>query len=127
MELLQQTSTRLVNWLREMTATARTALAVIALLFLAGAALLIRSRETRTDHYLLGGRSFQPAELARIETAFSTAKMAAKVEGLPIGISSGAALAAGIEVAQRKEMKNKKIIIVIPSFAERYLSTPLFN
>ena len=61
------------------------------------------------------------------ETAFSTAKMAAKVEGLPIGISSGAALAAGIEVAQRKEMKNKKIIIVIPSFAERYLSTPLFN
>jgi len=56
MELLQQTSTRLVNWLREMTATARTALAVIALLFLAGVALLIRSRETRTDHYLLGGR-----------------------------------------------------------------------
>ena len=61
------------------------------------------------------------------ETAFSTAKMAAKVEGLPIGISSGAALAAGIEVAQRKEMKDKRIIIVIPSFAERYLSTPLFN
>ena len=61
------------------------------------------------------------------ETAFATAKMAAKIEGLPIGISSGAALAAGIEVAQRKEMKNKKIIIVIPSFAERYLSTPLFN
>ena len=61
------------------------------------------------------------------ETAFSTARMAAKVEGLPIGISSGAALAAGIEVAQRKEMKNKKIVVVIPSFAERYLSTALFN
>ena len=61
------------------------------------------------------------------ETAFATAKMAAKIEGIPIGISSGAALAAGIEVAQRKEMKNKKIIVVIPSFAERYLSTPLFN
>ena len=61
------------------------------------------------------------------ETAFSTAKMAAKTEGLPIGISSGAALAAGIEVAQRKEMKNKKIIVVIPSFAERYLSTSLFS
>jgi len=61
------------------------------------------------------------------ETAFSTAKAAAKVEGLPIGISSGAALAAGIEVAQRKEMKNKKIIVVIPSFAERYLSTSLFR
>ena len=61
------------------------------------------------------------------ETAFSTAKMAAKDEGLPIGISSGAALAAGIEVAQRNEMKNKKIIVVIPSFAERYLSPSLFN
>ena len=73
MELLQQTSTRLVNWLREMTATARTALAVVALLFVAGLTLLIRSSETRADHYLLGGRSFQPDELARIETAFSTA------------------------------------------------------
>ena len=61
------------------------------------------------------------------ETAFATAKMAAKIEGLPIGISSGAALAAGIEVAKRNEMKNKRIIVVIPSFAERYLSTPLFN
>ena len=61
------------------------------------------------------------------ETAFSTAKMAAKTEGLPVGISSGAALAAGIEVAKRKEMKNKKIIVIIPSFAERYLSTQLFS
>ncbi|MBB76287.1 MAG: hypothetical protein CMJ75_17405 [Planctomycetaceae bacterium] len=73
MELLQQTSTKLVNGLREMTATARTALAIVALLFVAGAVLLIRGRDARTDHYLLGGRAFQPAELARIETAFSTA------------------------------------------------------
>ena len=51
------------------------------------------------------------------ETAFSTAREAAKLEGLPVGISSGAALAAGIEVACRKEMKNKKIIVIIPSFA----------
>ena len=61
------------------------------------------------------------------ETAFSTAREAAKLEGLPVGISSGAALAAGIEVACRKEMKNKKIIVIIPSFAERYISTQLFN
>ena len=61
------------------------------------------------------------------ETAFSTARLAAKSEGIPIGISSGAALAAGIEVACRKEMKNKRIIVIIPSFAERYLSTELFN
>ena len=61
------------------------------------------------------------------ETAFSTARIAAKIEGLPVGISSVAALAAGIEVACRKEMKNKRIVVVIPSFAERYLSTELFN
>ena len=61
------------------------------------------------------------------ETAFATARIAAKIEGLPVGISSGAALAAGIEVACRKEMKNKRIVVVIPSFAERYLSTELFN
>ena len=61
------------------------------------------------------------------ETAFSTARIAAKIEGLPVGISSGAALAAGIEVACRKEMKNKRIVVIIPSFAERYLSTELFN
>ncbi|MEE3371418.1 MAG: hypothetical protein VX346_18940, partial [Planctomycetota bacterium] len=73
MDLLQQTSTRLVNGLREMTATARTALAIVVLLFVVGAVLLIRGRDARTDHYLLGGRTFQPAELARMETAFSTA------------------------------------------------------
>jgi len=61
------------------------------------------------------------------ETAFSTARKAAKLEGLPIGISSGAALATALELAQRPEMEGKVIVVILPSFAERYLSTPLFE
>ena len=73
MDFLYQTTTRVVSWLREMTASARMSLVVVTLLFVAGATLLIRDSESTTEHYLLGGRSFQAAELARIETAFSTA------------------------------------------------------
>ena len=61
------------------------------------------------------------------ETAFATARKAAEVEGLPVGISSGAAIAAALEVAQRPEMKGKTIVTILPSFAERYLSTALFE
>jgi cysteine synthase A len=61
------------------------------------------------------------------ETAFATARKAAKLEGLPIGISSGAALAAALEVGARSEMAGKNIVVILPSFAERYLSTPLFE
>ena len=61
------------------------------------------------------------------EPAFALARKVAKLEGLPCGISSGAALAAAIEIAQRPNMDEKTIIVILPSFAERYLSTPLFE
>jgi cysteine synthase A len=61
------------------------------------------------------------------ETAFATARKVAKLEGIPVGISSGAAVAATLEIATRKEMTGKTIVTIIPSFAERYLSTALFD
>ena len=68
-------------------------------------------------------------EVIRIgnDTAFQTAREAARLDGLPVGISSGAALAAGLEIGKRPEMTGKMIIVVLPSFAERYLSTALFE
>jgi cysteine synthase A len=61
------------------------------------------------------------------ETAFSYARELARTEGIPVGISSGAAIAAAVEVGTRPEMAGKNIVIIIPSFAERYLSTQLFE
>jgi len=61
------------------------------------------------------------------ETAFETARAAARLEGLPGGISSGAAIAAALEVGARPQMAGKQIVTIIPSFAERYLSTALFE
>ena len=61
------------------------------------------------------------------ETAFATARKAARMEGIPCGISSGAAIAAALEVGTRKEWAGKTLVVIIPSFAERYLSTALFD
>ncbi len=61
------------------------------------------------------------------QTAFETARHLARVEGIPVGISSGAAVAAALEIAARPEAEGKNIVLIIPSFAERYLSTALFE
>jgi cysteine synthase A len=61
------------------------------------------------------------------QTAFDTARLVARIEGIPVGISSGAAVAAAVEVGLRPEFAGKNIVLIIPSFAERYLSTALFE
>lgn len=61
------------------------------------------------------------------DTSFETARRAAAMEGIPAGISSGAALAAALEVAARPDMKGKRIVVILASMAERYLTTQLFE
>lgn len=61
------------------------------------------------------------------QTAFDTARALARYEGIPGGISSGAAIAAAFLVGARAEMASKRIVVIIPSFAERYISTALFE
>jgi cysteine synthase A len=61
------------------------------------------------------------------DDAFANARLVARLEGVPVGISSGAALTAAIKLGQREENAGKNIVVIIPSFAERYLSTALFE
>ena len=83
------------------------------------------------------GAGFVPAVLDRSvidevvtvsnQTAFETARQVARIEGIPVGISSGGALAAALEIGARPGMEGKRIVVIVPSFAERYLSTALFE
>jgi cysteine synthase A len=61
------------------------------------------------------------------DDAFAMAKLAARMEGIPCGISSGAAMVAGYQVAARDGMEGKAVVVVLPSFAERDISPPLFD
>ena len=98
----------------------------------------VLSGGTHSPHPLQGiGAGFVPEimntelidEIIKVssDASFTTAREAAQKDGLAIGISSGSAVWAGLQVAKRPEMAGKRVVTIIPSFAERYLSTPLFE
>jgi cysteine synthase A len=75
---------------------------------------------------VLNTRSYDEVIRVKAEDAFDTARKMATLEGLLVGISSGAATWAALQVARRSENAGKLIVVIIPDFGERYLSTPLF-
>lgn len=97
----------------------------------------VLSLGTSGSHKIQGiGAGFVPAvldtavydEIIRVENddAFATGRQIGRSEGILVGISSGAALWAGIELAKRPENKGKNIVVLLPDTGDRYLSTPLF-
>jgi cysteine synthase A len=102
------------------------------------AASPVLSGGAKGPHPLQGiGAGFVPAnldldvvdEVVTVENAaaFATARRLAREEGLLVGISSGAAVWAALEVAHRPEHVGQRVVVIVPSFGERYLSTPLFE
>jgi cysteine synthase A len=76
---------------------------------------------------ILDTKIYDEVVIVTNDDAINTAREVAHVEGIPVGISSGAALIAALRVGARPENKGKRIVVIIPSFAERYLSTALFE
>lgn len=98
----------------------------------------VLSGGTHTPHPIQGiGAGFVPDILDRKvidevvkvanATAFKTARDMATLEGIPIGISGGAAIAAALEIGARPANAGKRVVVIVPDFAERYLSTALFE
>jgi cysteine synthase A len=75
---------------------------------------------------ILNTRIYDEVVRVKNDDAFDIARRMAREEGLLVGISSGAAMWAALQVARRSENAGKLIVVIIPSFGERYLSTPLF-
>jgi len=75
---------------------------------------------------ILNTRIYDEIVRVKNDDAFDVARRMAREEGLLVGISSGAAMWAALQVARRPESAGKLVVVIIPSFGERYLSTPLF-